>query len=458
MVQSIDVCEGSNNLITAVNKDGALPPDGNKSIKWGEMEFEPNKINLKYDRNGNLTNDGVRSYFYDAENRLIKCNTSILLVNYKYDGLGRKVLEQESKDGAIFQENSFIYDGWSCVLELKTENLTLKTKSYIWGLDLSGTLQGAGGVGGLLSVNSPFSKGGGGGFYFYCYDGNGNVINLVNIDTKEIAAHYEYDPFGRLIEKEGSYADRNFYRFSTKRVSKVFGIYDYGMRWYDPNFARWLTRDPIGVKGGLNLYGFVGNNPVSYYDLLGLTEKCKVFVFWSHKTDAKNALNDFNEAAGDCSAAGALGCFTDGTNPGEHQIDNFPNSSSGFIGVGKKSARIGGNGGYNQSEERNITKRTAKGFAKLIAKSWEKALLQGKKICKKSCKCHKVIVQFKCASPGGVNDGSRLSSDLRKRYKYAGVSGNKKMKLNLGKGAVIVKKYPICNEKVEINCNLCRRK
>ncbi len=269
MVQSIDVCEGSNNLITAVNKDGALPPDGNKSIKWGEMEFEPNKINLKYDRNGNLTNDGVRSYFYDAENRLIKCNTSILLVNYKYDGLGRKVLEQESKDGAIFQENSFIYDGWSCVLELKTENLTLKTKSYILGLDLSGTLSGAGGVGGLLSVNSPFSKGGGGGFYFYCYDGNGNVINLVNIDTKEIAAHYEYDPFGRLIEKEGSYADRNFYRFSTKRVSPVFGIYDYGMRWYDPDFARWLTKDPIGEKGGLNLYGFVQNDPVNNIDPFG---------------------------------------------------------------------------------------------------------------------------------------------------------------------------------------------
>ncbi len=292
MVQSIDVRSGDNNLITAVNKDSELD---DKSIKWEEMNFEPNKINLKYDRNGNLTNDGVRSYFYDAENRLIKCNTSILLVNYKYDGLGRKVLEQETKDGAIFQENSFIYDGWSCVLELKTENLTLKTKSYIWGLDLSGNLQGAGGVGGLLSVESPF-EGGAGGCYFYCYDGNGNVINLIDIDTKEIAAHYEYDPFGRLIEKEGVFADRNFYRFSTKRVSKVFGIYDYGMRWYDPDFARWLTKDPIGVKGGLNLYGFVGNNPVSFVDYNGMIiisgpEKiAKILV------ELKRALKSLKEA------------------------------------------------------------------------------------------------------------------------------------------------------------------
>jgi len=106
--------------------------------------------------------------------------------------------------------------------------------------------------------------------YFYCYDGNGNVINLIDIDTKEIAAHYEYDPFGRLLEKEGSFADRNFYRFSTKRVSAVFGLYYYGWRFYDPDLARWLTRDPIGEKGGLNLYGFVGNNPVAKYDILGL--------------------------------------------------------------------------------------------------------------------------------------------------------------------------------------------
>ena len=95
-------------------------------------------------------------------------------------------------------------------------------------------------------------------------------MNLVNIDTKEVAAHYEYDPFGRLILKEGSFADENFYRFSTKRVSKVFGFYYYGYRWYDPNFKFWLTPDPIGEKGGLNLYGFVQNNPVSYVDRWGL--------------------------------------------------------------------------------------------------------------------------------------------------------------------------------------------
>jgi len=234
--------------------------------------FEPHSIDLKYNTNGNLTNDGVRSYTYDAENRLIEIQNQQSKIINSYDGLGRKVTTSEMTSGsggapATLRQIDFIYDGWNVVLDFSPDEIE---NSYIWGLDLSGTLQGAGGVGGLLAVESPF-EGGTGGCYFYCYDGNGNVINLINIDTKEIAAHYEYDPFGRLLEKEGSYADRNFYRFSTKkRVSPFFGIYYYGYRWYDPDFARWLTKDPIGENGGLNLYGFVRNNPVENFDALGL--------------------------------------------------------------------------------------------------------------------------------------------------------------------------------------------
>src|SRR5207249_4544941 len=44
----------------------------------------------------------------------------------------------------------------------------------------------------------------------------------------------------------------------------------YLARPYEPNMARWLTRDPIGERGGPNLYGFVGNNPINFYDLFGL--------------------------------------------------------------------------------------------------------------------------------------------------------------------------------------------
>jgi RHS repeat-associated protein len=47
-------------------------------------------------------------------------------------------------------------------------------------------------------------------------------------------------------------------------------LYDYGLRWYHPDQGRFINRDPIGEQGGLNLYAFVGNDPVNNWDLLGM--------------------------------------------------------------------------------------------------------------------------------------------------------------------------------------------
>jgi RHS repeat-associated protein len=74
----------------------------------------------------------------------------------------------------------------------------------------------------------------------------------------------------------GTYAERNRYRFSTKylddEVETVEGTYYYGYRYYAPDTGRWLSRDPIGEKGGINLYGMVGNDAVNRSDYLGLSD------------------------------------------------------------------------------------------------------------------------------------------------------------------------------------------
>jgi RHS repeat-associated protein len=59
------------------------------------------------------------------------------------------------------------------------------------------------------------------------------------------------------------------YRFSTKPRDHATGLYYYGYRWYDPYTGRWINRDPIEESGGVNLYGFVGNSPQFYVDVLG---------------------------------------------------------------------------------------------------------------------------------------------------------------------------------------------
>jgi RHS repeat-associated protein len=67
-------------------------------------------------------------------------------------------------------------------------------------------------------------------------------------------------------------ADQFPFRFSTKQFDAETGFYYYGYRFYSPELGRWLSRDPVEEQGGLNLYGFVGNDPVDRWDMLGLGE------------------------------------------------------------------------------------------------------------------------------------------------------------------------------------------
>jgi RHS repeat-associated protein len=138
-------------------------------------------------------------------------------------------------------------------------------------LDLSGTLQGAGGVGGLLysfggttSVSS----------VFYTHDGSGNVTDLLDLTAaisngNAVVARHDYDPFGELLRASGPAAAANPWRFSTRYTDTETGLVMYPKRPYSPILGRWLSRDRIGEKGGPNLYAFVGNQPVNQIDPLG---------------------------------------------------------------------------------------------------------------------------------------------------------------------------------------------
>jgi len=132
-------------------------------------------------------------------------------------------------------------------------------------LDASGSMQGAGGVGGLLMVNA-----GSGGVHFPAYDLNGNVMGLVNATNGNISAKYEYGPFGEVFCSVGDMAKVNPFGFSTKYTDNETDLVYYGYRYYSPALGRWLSRDPIEERGGLNLYGFVNNDPVNSHDMLGL--------------------------------------------------------------------------------------------------------------------------------------------------------------------------------------------
>jgi RHS repeat-associated protein len=96
-------------------------------------------------------------------------------------------------------------------------------------------------------------------------------VVLVSASDGSPTAHYEYGPFGEPIRVSGPAAGLNPFRFSTKRTDPTTDLVLYEYRVYNPSTGRWPNRDPIGELGGLNLYGFVLNNPVDYVDKLGMT-------------------------------------------------------------------------------------------------------------------------------------------------------------------------------------------
>jgi RHS repeat-associated protein len=189
-------------------------------------------------------------------------------LEFSYDGQSRRIGKKVSNwDGTTWVVSSnvvFLYDGWNLIAEMDALNSNAVVRTYVWGLDLSGSMQGAGGVGGLLSVTNS------GATYAPAFDGNGNVIGLVDMATGTKSATYDYNALGETIQNEGVAALANPFRFSTKYTDDETGLLYYGYRYYQPSTGRWLSKDPIEEAGGVNLYGFLGNSAVHAVDRLGL--------------------------------------------------------------------------------------------------------------------------------------------------------------------------------------------
>ena len=213
---------------------------------------------MDYVDDGNLTKDGLWDYVWDADgareradgapqsgvpgakrrvrkagarwvtdeqNRLTAMTMKTGLptgmirkrLEFTYDYLGRRVQKIVKNNwtgttGATVTHLKYVYDGHNLIAELDgSANSKPVLSTYVWGLDLSGTTWGAGGVGGLLMVKDGTKT------YFPAYDGNGNVSALLDSADGSLDAKYEYGAFGEPLRVGGTaIADDNPFRFSTK--------------------------------------------------------------------------------------------------------------------------------------------------------------------------------------------------------------------------------------------------
>ena len=234
-----------------------------------------------YSANGELLSAGDRTFAYDACGRLasVAVGGTPVLVN-RYDPEGRRV---QSVDAA--GTHTFVYDGWCPILEtLERADGSSETVEYVWGRDLSGSLQGAGGAGGLLYMKRN------GAVYVPLYDANGNVCAYAD-SAGAIAVAFAYDAFGNdLAEHADGEADAFRFRYSTKWYEEAAGLYGYGKRFYSPECGRWLSRDPLGEASDANLYRFCENAPTWLYDAFGELTKQECDDHYRDKTGTPLSL------------------------------------------------------------------------------------------------------------------------------------------------------------------------
>lgn len=279
-------------------------------------------VEPEFDPLGNLLQDDRNIYTWDSDIHLLSVSTISMgrpgtknqeqRTEFRYDPLHRRVARLENQSELTL----FTHDGWNVIQEhsgnvkLETSNLK-RSARHTWGEDLSGTLQGAGGVGGLLGTIHNVSKTKTQEqeiASWLHYDSNGNVILLTDV-AGDASARYAYDAFGQTLTAIGIAADLNCYRFSSKPIESGSGLAYYGYRFYDSMNGRWLSVDPLKEAGGLNLYSIVNNAPTHKYDLLGLKDCPEGKVL--DPSCVRGTINDVNDGYWDAESDWAmcvLGC------------------------------------------------------------------------------------------------------------------------------------------------------
>lgn len=195
---------------------------------------------LQYDANGNLTNDGVNTYQWDARNRLIGISGGVTgSFNYM---MGRRV--SKTVAGVTTQ---YLYDGIDVIAEI-----------------------GGGAVGAnylrSVSFDEPFIRQAVTGNEHYHTDALGSSLVLSNAQGGSTTS-YSYEPFGKTTIAGSS---ANPFQF-TNREDDGTGVYYYRARYYSSKFQRFLGEDPLGLGGGdINLYAYVRNAPTLFTDPQGL--------------------------------------------------------------------------------------------------------------------------------------------------------------------------------------------
>jgi RHS repeat-associated protein len=202
---------------------------------------------LVYDANGNLTSDGTRTFEWDPRNRLTAVTSGTHRSEFTYNGLSQRVKIVEKDNGNVTSTKQLVWvhgDTQPCEERDASNNVT--KRYYPQGMQVGTTN------------------------YYYTKDHLGSIRELTD-SSGAMQTRYDYDPYGRRTKLSGT-LDTDF-GFTGHYYHQPSGLSLALYRAYDADLVRWISRDPIGELGGINLYGYVSDNPVTWLDILGLEDR-----------------------------------------------------------------------------------------------------------------------------------------------------------------------------------------
>jgi len=228
----------------------ATDPSGNTRTNTYQVTVSGTAQSLVYDANGNLCakggttcTSGTTTYDWDAENRLVDVKQgATTLASFAYDGRGVRV--QKTAGGVT---HSYVYEGANILEERFSSG---QTYDYVQGPGLDRTLARRDQAGAVS---------------YYLADYLGSIAQTTN-SAGTATLTREYDPWGNLLQGSGTVG----YAFTGREWDSEVSAYYYRARYYDPVQGRFMSEDPLGLKGGPNRYAYVSDNPLNLVDPTGL--------------------------------------------------------------------------------------------------------------------------------------------------------------------------------------------